>query len=208
MKAIVIPGVGKQKDERNLIKNFCSNIRNRTGYEAEIFRWDHDHDYVYDQGSLKYSLLRNKFTEGIMDFQYVIFNASSIEMPEADVYIGHSAGSILSIMQSKHKCVTMGSPLPLVGAIYHNLYYNFSHRSLNELIKNVYGSKRKILNIINSYDIVAYPYGLENADVENYTYKTCFFNFKNLNPWYAHENYWSNNDVMDKIVNFLKEEEK
>ncbi|MFA7219109.1 MAG: hypothetical protein WC119_01095 [Synergistaceae bacterium] len=192
MKIVIIPGVGFHEHKENHLyfkDQISSKIPN---CEIEIFYWQHNLSIPPIPNP--YKTVRKWVCEIILDFQHVIKYAQQTEVPSADYYIGHSAGSILALVQENPSCVTFGSPAVLVDII--------RDKDENEIsISSVIGQKKSILNIVNKYDQLAYNIPFDN--VENYVYAGPWWNFNAYNPYVAHYDYWRNPEIIKKIVNSL-----
>lgn len=192
MKIIAMPGVGFQSD-KSTYENFIKKIGDELDCEAEMFYWRHD--WNIPDIKLPYEDIRKFGCEVILDFQQVVLHAFDMQLPKADYYIGHSAGSILALAQKESSSIIFGSPAVLVECIHRskNGESNFQ-TNLLESIK----SQRNILNIINKYDQLAYYLDLPN--VQNYVFSSPWYNPNTYNPVYAHGCYWKDQNVTTMIV--------
>lgn len=197
-KAVLVLGVGFHNNSEKEQK-WIDEISERTGYETELFIWDHAL-----KRKLHYGCLRDFFIEIVLDFKHIILNASEIKLPEADVYIGHSAGSILSLLQPNKPAIIMGSPVSVLDIISNS---NEKQGAISENIINVMANieynKRQILNIINRHDIISYPLHLPNTGVENVYYQEKWYKPIDIFPLGAHGNYWRSKYVKKTIINKL-----
>jgi hypothetical protein len=197
-----MPGVGFQSNI-SVYDNFIKKIGNGLGCEAEMFYWKHE--WNIPEIKLPYEDIRRWGCEVILDFQQVVLHAFDMEIPKADYYIGHSAGSILALAQKDSSSIIFGSPAVLVECIHKskNGMSDFNV-SLLESIKN----HRNILNIIHKYDQLSYYLDLPN--VENYVFSGPWYNPNTYNPIHAHGCYWKDEVVSDKIITTIKnwEEQK
>jgi hypothetical protein len=115
------------------------------------YNWKHKLDIP--DVNLPYKDIRHWICEVILDFQTVVKHAFEMEIPEADFYIGHSAGSILALVQNKPSII-FGSPAILVESI-----------QGIDAIRCLLNSK-PVLNIIHKKDVLAYPIPIDY--VQNY----------------------------------------
>lgn len=198
MKVIILPGVGfhgnKSKHEI-----FISEIKKYLpDDEFEVFYWQHD--WPMPEIKLPYASVRTWLYEIILDFQQVIKHALTMEVPDADYYIGHSAGSILALVQPNPACITFGSPAVLVECIQEE--GQSPEVTVSSQLYSAIDHKKAILNIINKYDQLAYY--IAHNNVENYIYANRWWSLNSYNPYAAHEDYWSNKHIAKKIANQLK----
>jgi len=195
VKIVVLPGVGfhlqktKEKHAR-----FAKRISEGLGCDCEMFYWEHRWDIP--DVDFPYKSIREFVAEVILDFQKTVKDAPSMKIPEADVYIGHSAGSIMALLQMKPS-VIFGSPASLVETLYEGDDVCKEIIEMFELDCNA-----PILNIINKYDLLSYP--LEWNNVENVIIKPSIFNPASRLPVYSHHYYWKDKRVADKIVETIK----
>lgn len=195
MKICVIPGVGFHKDEGD--NNFIPLLKNEIPQaKIEFFNWKHDYappDLPYKQDKIS-SIIRSLVTEVIFDAEYVLLHARQMEIPKADVYIGHSAGSIISLMHAEDAYViSMASPASLLESLQSMAF--MGRMGLRPIDGN-----RKILNIVNTKDILASP--IKHQYVTNWIYTS---NFRIGLPFAtAHWDYWRNKDVICHIAKSIK----
>ena len=193
MKVVVFPGVGTN-DIKPSHKYFLKSIQDGLGCDGEIFSWEHGHGS--HQTNLPLKKTREFVAEVILDFQQVAVHALDMEVPEADIYIGHSAGSILALAQNK-PAVIFGSPAALVELI------DRKESSTGGLCQDIMkANQNNILNVINKYDILASP--LDWSNVENYKYRGTWISPITYFPLSAHIGYWENKKVIKKIVETIK----
>jgi hypothetical protein len=203
MKIVVLPGVGFHNDTKpyeNLSKYLMDNLN----CEATPFYWKHDRPLP--DVTLPYKSIRSWGYEVILDFQQVILHAFDMVLPEADYYIGHSAGSILALAQKDKPCIIFGSPAILVEAIRKEKARENSGSFFEAKLMESAQSKKNILNIINKYDQLAYYLNLPNT--ENIVYQGSWFNPNTYNPLQAHLGYWDNDFTRKKIIETIKVWEK
>lgn len=195
MKIVVLPGVGFNS-KREKYEGFLFKLQKRYECEGEIHYWEHDVPLPPIQ--LPYKDLRKWLYEVILDFQQVVKHAFEMKIPEADYYIGHSAGSILALAQKDKPCVIFGSPAILVEC----LSDMDGDEVSKEFCRMINGNGRPVLNIINKYDQLAYY--LRKPSMENYLYSGSWMWLNTYNPVSAHEDYWSNSKVIKKIASTLQ----
>ena len=195
MKIVILPGVGFHFDHTKY-DTFAKHIGELTDCDSEVFYWKHE--WPLPEIKLPYGYVRSWTYEVILDFQQVVLH-SDMEVPKADFYIGHSAGSVIALAQKEVPCIIFGSPACLIECIQksQNSSSDFNIR-LMESIRSKYG----ILNIINEYDQLAYYLDLPN--VENWSYKGSWWKFDTYNPMTAHTSYWENESVANKLASTIK----
>jgi hypothetical protein len=201
MKVVFIPGVGYQEEDK-LHRKFLSDISSEVSFEWEIFKWSHSHlieehddKHNLDDSNLHYGSLRGWLAERILDFQHVLLHTKDIKIPEADIYFGHSAGSILALSAAKNKCVIFGSPLKFIeiGEV----------KIEEELIANFRSPNVDVLNFVHKKDVLAYP--LNAPNIKNvYIDKKRFSPF-GYSPMKAHEAYWKSKEVKKEIIKSINE---
>lgn len=189
-KIVLIPGVGFHED-LHPYDEFLKRFRDEFGCDTEIFNWNHEWNMPRDT-DLSFMGLRNLVCEVILDFQQIVRHCYDMEVPPADLYIAHSAGSILALLQKNTPCIIFGSPAALVE--------NIKDRYM-ELYAKMIKAQRPILNLINTTDVIAYP--LSWANVENYYYKPLIPNPLSLVT--AHTSYWKNKKMVNKMVATIKQ---
>lgn len=193
MKIVILPGVGFENippwTELLLRKLKCLN-----NCEVEWFDWKHSLNIPSSQIliDLNYTDFRKWVCEVILDFQMVVKHAKDVVIPECDYIIGHSAGSIIALVNNIPSII-FGSPAILVEDI------------LRDKIRDLTVNK-KIYNIVHESDVLAYP--IPFNDVENVTYQTSVFNYTHWLPMQAHRSYWNNPQVVKLILNKLIEWQK
>ena len=194
-----MPGVGyhDQDDGNVFLLNYIR--KNIPDCEVSYYNWPHagmnelgvpfKEDYLH-------KISRGILQEIILDFQYTIRHAYDMMLPVADIYIGHSAGSIIALTRQQ-PCIIFGSPAAIVSAIGPNdMSIIMNKMMFNRNTCNA--ESRKVFNIVNQYDLLALP--LNYPTVENYYYKNCLFN-----PIAAHTDYWNNKDVAKVICDKIKQ---
>jgi len=188
MKVVVFPGVGAN-DVKPSYEYFLKKITDGLNCEGEIFVWEHGHDHPPNTLPLKDT--RDFVCEVILDFQQVIVHALDMKVPEADIYIGHSAGSILALAQNKPS-VIFASPAALVELISSD---DANTKACCDVIR---ANDNKILNVINKYDVIAYPF--DKPNVENYEYTGSWYKPWTYFPVTAHTHYWECDKAIKKII--------
>jgi hypothetical protein len=187
MKIVALPGVGFQDIKDGNIYLVNELKKHFPNDEIEYYPWRHE-DIKPDLSPFNDCFLmkpiRNWVIEIILDFQEVVTSAISIDIPDADLYIGHSAGGVISIVRNK-PTILMGCPAALIK--------NLEYLNLDSVFTNI-TEKRPILNIVNKNDVIGLPF--KNA--ENYYYSAGW------NPISAHRSYWTNEKVLKKCVEFVK----
>ena len=184
MKIVILPGVGYGEEPKDF--KLKEKLKKKFSCNVEWFNWKHN--LQIPNTTLPLKSYRNWICEVILDFQMAVKHSFEIKVPEADYYIGHSAGSILALVQKKH-CVIMGSPAILVESV-QNI------PSMKCLLESPC-----IANIIHKYDLLSYPLPFEN--VENHYVSSNPFRFWNYFPPIAHSAYWSDDKIIDKVVNII-----
>lgn len=200
MKVVVLPGVNVEKDNIRYEK-FLIKIKNRFKCQGEVYIWEVG--WQQPETDLPYDGLRSFASNVILDFQQAIRHASKTFVPDADIYLGHSAGSIVALAQNK-PCIIFGSPAVLTEMVVKREKSN-THTTDGELfsiINKIRREDRPVLNIINRYDVLAYP--IEQENVENYVYSRGGLNPFNYFPVSAHHDYWDNDKVMQKIFRTIE----
>ncbi len=188
MKIVVLPGVGFHDANREpkLIKYLRKKLPND---DIEYFAWQHISEmpkYPFNAGWV-YTLMRTWVAEVIMDFETAIRYALDITVPDADIYIGHSAGSIIALAQGDVPVITFGTPAEVLKDI--------QGVTISALIL-----KRKIFNIVNKSDVLAWP--ISKIEAQNFIYRSRWWK---AFPVRAHEDYWSNKKVHKIIVKKINE---
>jgi hypothetical protein len=183
MKITIIPGVGFHTDI--MPPNLLIKTLKKTFPEAELTWFNWKHNLSIPDVDLNHKASRKFISEIILDFQAVVRDTYTFDVPKADYYIGHSGGSIFALLQEENSII-FGSPAIMV----ESLNNNFS-------IAKLFTKARKVLNIINTNDIIAYPIPLPN--IENWIMSSWW-----ANPLMAHCNYWDNKKVVSKIISQLK----
>jgi len=191
MKIVVFPGVGFNTATATYT-DFSQSLKNGLSCDVEFFYWKHN--WPIPDVTLPIVSFRKWLFEVILDFQQVVRHAYEMEVPEADYYIGHSAGSILALAQKNSPCVIFGSPACLVECIHNPPGDN----QLNNALR----TDRKILNIINKYDPVAYY--LTWLNVENFVFMNSWYTLNAYNPVECHNGYWESKVTRNKIIETIK----
>jgi hypothetical protein len=194
-KICVLPGVGYHFPikKKGLVKHLEKKYP-----EIDIEFHDWQHQYAKPDMPWKETWwhhgMRAFSTEVMYDYQQAIKYAFSTVVPRADLYIGHSAGSIISLAQYNKPCIIFGSP----ATISQNAWFNDKVNYIISSKAEHSGIARPVLNIVNKYDVLSYPLQFQN--VENVTYKKHRFN-----PIAAHLDYWKNPCVYKMVDLKIKE---
>ena len=184
MKIVILPGVGfREKD--NSYDFFINNLQKKIKHEINYHNWihhcgfkDHDNNHISSNKMLKSKRVRGLVSEVILDFQSVLIKSEKIEIPDADVYITHSAGSILALNEIPEKhLILMGSPAGLISEEF----------NVNE---------KTMINIIHKNDPIAYPLD----GIENFYFDSHVAELSRYCPIGAHSKYWKSNKVINKIA--------
>jgi hypothetical protein len=200
MKIVVMPGVGFQSASQKY-DDFCAYLKNNLNCEAEMFFWKHSWPLPSDI-TLPCRDTRLWTYEVILDFQQVLNYCFEMKLPEADYYIGHSAGSILALAQENKSCITFGSPAILIECLHESENTRANEMNTSVRLYNMIKTKRNVYNIINEYDLLAYYIDLPN--VENFTYEGPWYNPRTYEPLECHLGYWEDDIVREKIVETIK----
>jgi hypothetical protein len=183
----VVHGVGffRGLDKEKKIKYFCEQLAAKTGATCTVYSWDHTGQIPDDsRDSWLFKPIRRFVQEVIMDFSYVLKNLSKLiaEMPAADMYVGHSAGSVIVGSSTSRPQVLTGSPLQLI-------------RSLQAR-----GTFAEVINIMHYRDPIASPLtGVENIIINRPRV------FPLIDPIIGHMSYWDNDEVIDIAAKLFKE---
>ena len=198
MKIVVLPGVGFNKD-KELYQGFLDKITTELKCKGEVCYWKHD--WPLPKITLPYTSLRKWVYEVMLDFQQVVKDAFITPIPQADYYIGHSAGSILALAQKDIPCVIMGSPACLIECLGAQAREGYNEDAIIKLAK-ILKTPRPVLNIINKYDQLAYY--LDHEGVDNMVYRDFWFRFNTYNPIATHSDYWTRKAVTKQIIATIK----
>jgi len=184
----VVHGVGFFRGlvKETRIKYFCDQLTARTGADCITYAWDHTGKIPGDpaRDTWFFKPIRSFVQEVIMDYSYVLKNLAKLvaEMPIADMYVGHSAGSVIVGSSTARPQVLMGSPLQLV---------------LNLELK---ATIPDIINIMHYRDPIAAPMtGVDNIVVDHPRI------FPLIDPIVGHMSYWNNDEVIEIAADFYKE---
>lgn len=184
MKILILPGVGFHTDIMPPVR-LIKEIKKQLKCELEWYNWKHN--LSVPQLDLGHSTLRPLLAEIILDFQAVVRDVATIPLPDADYYIGHSAGSIIALFQSKRNAIIFGSPALLVE--------NITGDKRDPI--DIFTQDRKIFNIVNKQDIISYPLPLLN--VENHYVDKWW-----INPFAAHTCYWDDKQIVQLMIDKIK----
>ena len=192
MKIVVLPGVGfhDKVDPKDIPLINC--LMKRFPQDTiEYFNWNNGHTIPPPPEDMTwwFKPIRKFLIEVIFDFDQVIAHPFETYVPPADIYIGHSAGSVLAMLQGK-PTVTFGSPYEFVADL--QSLKSLNTKTINRVITE---RAQPVFNIVNDNDILA-----ANIKVaENYHYKAGW------TPWTAHWDYWDNKDVCKHIAAKIEE---
>lgn len=203
MKVVVIPGVGFQKGVETY-ENFAASITQGLNCKTEIFYWQPA--TPIPEFKLPLEVIRKFVCDVMLDFQFVTMDEDQINLPLADVYIGHSAGSIMALCKSKTPCIIMGSPALVIENLKEQTrrMNSDSQEFYAMLLASMQGDKnRPIVNFVNEYDVLAYP--LKWLNVENVLFSGNVINPFSYSPLIAHGSYWKNKFVSKTINDKLKQ---
>jgi len=192
-KVVFIHGVsGPDLDKFNFLKR---SIEKKLNVEVELFKWQSTWPYTINK-NLRLQPIRKMFARIFTDIEYALLHSFEMveTLPKADVYIGHSAGSIIAISQPEKPAIIFGSPIMLIETL--NLR---NQENKVQKIKSLLDTSRKILNIVCKEDIIAYP--IESDNIENWTYSLAGLDLANV--FFAHTSYFMNKKVSKKIVEAL-----
>lgn len=190
MKIVIFPGVGFQ-DATDTYEHFAGAVAKRVGggCSAEVHYW-HNGWTIPLEPELCLDSWRQWMSKVILDFQKVVKEVDSIPVPDADCYIGHSAGSIIAIAHDK-PCITLASPAALVEPIVMDQLF---------FTRGIDPDKITGLNVVHRYDMIAHTLHLKG--VENWLYNGSLWS---RIPILAHVDYWKRDDVAEKIGSKIKE---
>ena len=181
-KICVVHGVGFfGSGAQASIAEFCSDLEKRTGAMVIVHRWEHPGTPPPDtRKTWLFPAIRKWVHEVIMDFGYVMTNLYTLSdsLPDADMYIGHSAGGAI-ISQVNRPKILMGCPLQLL--------YEVQPKA-NEL---------DTLNIMHYRDPIAAPV---SRSFNKVVYSPILGSI--VNPVAAHTGYWASEETMRAIVTF------
>lgn len=196
MKIVVLPGVGFRTGDPSKYP-IIQNLQNRfPQHTVELFDWKNGLPYPPDfDEDFYHKAIRTFVVEVILDFEAVIKYNLFIDLPVADLYIGHSAGAVLAMMQKK-PCACLANPSVLVKDMKPG-FYDFMMDNMAFVTKD---NEHKMLNIVNKYDVLAFP--LNEPWVENIVYKNhC------VNLLAAHSDYWDSSFVEDVVAEWVTKQE-
>ena len=193
MKRIcLIHGVGVHTSLASVCA-FGDRLKLALPIEYTAVHWQHTGTTPADPRSTAclFGTVRDFTWEVLMDFTYVVreFDARRSKLPDADLYIGHSAGGILAMARPNVPCITMGCPLSLLTQINPTLMAS----------RTPFG--RDMLNILHMRD----PIGSPTRDNNNVYYTNGRWNlFEYLNPIAAHVQYWKSTRASDIVIDWCK----
>lgn len=195
MKIVLLPGV-RIYEPKSIHEKFLDTLTKKLNCDGEIFTWESG--YIHPDYDLPLKTVRDFTYEVILDFQKAITSATDITVPKGDIYMGHSAGSIVALVQQK-PTVIMASPAPLIKLIKKDKGNQKIMDVADLILKN---TTIPVLNIINKYDVIACPFNASCVEDYKYTGKWC--NPFSYFPLTAHSDYWTNAKVMNKIVETIQ----
>ena len=187
MKVVILHGVGffEDKAPNRLLINEIEKIPD---CETVWYNWKHKLDIPTT--TLPYKNIREWICEVILDFQTVVKYAFDMDIPKADFYVGHSAGSILALVQNRPSII-FGSPAILIDSI----------QGVNAV--DCMLNSQPVLNIVHKKDVLAYPIPLPYFN--NVYVNSPWWDTSSWNPITAHSSYWDEKPIVKLIVNQLKE---
>lgn len=194
MKIVVLPGVGfhdrVEPSKIYMIKYLQEKFPNDT---IEYFNWKHGGQITPPPSDMTwwFKPIRAFAIEVILDFDQVIAHPFETFVPPADIYIGHSAGSVLAMIQGK-PAITFGSPYEFVAMANLQALKAISTKTITKIVTE---NKHSVYNIVNDNDILANDIKV----AENYHYKAGW------TPWTAHLEYWENKSVCKHIATKIEE---
>lgn len=169
---------------------FGDKLGKRTGANCIVSMWEHPGKFPVDPRSTAafFGSERDFTWEVIMDFAYVVRNFENRVhvLPEADMYVGHSAGGVLALAKADQPCVIMGCPVQLIKEI----SQVFSARAYSQ----------PILNLLHDRDPIAAPM----ASVTN-KYLTPATMNEYFNPVAAHTSYWTHPGALNEVAAWYNE---
>lgn len=183
-RVCVVHGVGFYSDlSKADVAAFAKNVSDKTGCEAFVYQWDHPGVGPDDErDTLLFKSFRQWVQEVIMDFTYVAkYIADVPALPDADLYIGHSAGGVIVAAKTTKPQILMGCPA--------------------QLLKNmdIRAKSGMVLNVMNYRDPIASKMdGAENIITTDPLVLPW------INPFAAHTGYWTSRQVMKLVVERVK----
>ena len=201
MDVVLIPGICFSRERRAKIIRFVDYLEKETDCSVDVL-WFRKDQYKENQGLSSWGSLklenqdeRRFLSELSFDIHYVMSNFKNIQIPKADVYIGHSAGCLLTMLCDKPS-ITMGNPASVLDMFYKSEEFHF--------LKSISFASNPILNIVNRKDIAAYPFELPKVPVENFLFSSHKNPFGEKSFRDFHDNYYDNKKVLKLISNRLK----
>jgi len=204
-KICVVHGVGYEQKANKPIDEFMRKLREATDAYVFPYLWNHSGDKPKDsRKSWLFPAVRDWTQEVLMDYTYVIMKLTgdakeySFQLPDADMYVGHSAGSVIVSTRSHLPLVLFGSPVQLINNVGHDVHAETSYmlETVDERVKSGRTDNTNILNIMHFRDPIAAP--LDEA-VNKIVYHPYFYSFANFAA--AHTSYWTNKDVLKSTGN-------
>ena len=184
-KICIVQGVGFFKDNpAKDMKEFMKKLSGKTGAECFVHRWQHDGKPPKDpRNSLFFKPFREWVHEVMMDYAQVVVKLEGLQedLPEADMYIGHSAGGVIVADGTDKPRIICGCPVQLI----------------RNLVKP--NTEADILNLMHYRDPIAAPIiGARNEITKDPAIWSL------VNPIAAHTSYWTGEDAMKHIVKYYK----
>ena len=189
-KVCLIHGVGPY--DTTGMAQFGERMRALTGCTYELYLWRQPALPPPDPRSQAclFGTERDFVWQVIMDFTYAVreFDAHASSIPDADFYVGHSAGGVLALARPMKPCVLMGCPVQLI-------------TQLHPMFKlRLTGTASDVLNIVHNRDTIAAP--LLASTNEYYDNGSCV---EFVNPIAAHTQYWHSQKAAELAANWLKQ---
>ena len=189
----VVHGVGLDFSRSAEFQLFCDKLAEKTGAEVVKVTWNHNGTLPSDErkGPV-FSVVRNFVHDILMDAAQAVIQLNQgtapVQIPDADMYIGHSAGAIMVGTMKAGPRVLMGSPLQLL--------QNLNTPRLQTM------AATEILNIMHTGDpLAARLNGAENVILD------APFSLHKYGPQryiYEHCSYWVDSQVVELCVNRFK----
>lgn len=188
-KIAIVHGV-EIKIPTEVLTTFANNLSNQTGAKCEVVVWNHPGVIPQDPRSdgFFFGTIRNWTHEVVMDAAFAaiqVLTKPDYVLPEADMYVAHSAGGILVSELAKGPRVLMGCPI--------------------QLLKNAMVPRTcvtEILNLLHQYDpLAATVTGATNVVIK------APFTWRWIGPQLyvmAHTSYWENPLVVTQCADWFK----
>lgn len=184
----LVHGVGKHVDLHEVIA-FGDRLKQLIPIEYTPYHWQHPGVFPPDPrvNKLWFGMLRDFTWEVIMDFAYAVreFDAHAAQLPDADFYVGHSAGGVLVMARPDKPCAVMGCPLQLL-------------EQFKPMI-TLRSTAGDVLNILHNRDPIASPVmGATNEYYDNGSWHEL------INPIAAHTQYWRADKTVRLVADWYK----